>query len=79
MNKILKSLEAIFQNYFNNKRIKLDNKTNSKNIKNWDSLAQVGLVLAIEKKFKLKFSLKEIEKLNNIGDMINLIIKKNKK
>jgi len=79
MNTIINILEKIFQNYFNNKKIKLNKKTNSKNIKNWDSLAQVGLILAIEKKFNLKFSLKEIEKLNNIGDMVNLILKKNKK
>ena len=42
-----------------------------------DSLAQVGLILLIEKKYKLRFSIGEIEKLKNIGDMINLLEKLN--
>ena len=76
MKTILKNLEEIFQNYFNNKKIKLKINTNAKHIKNWDSLAQVGLILAIEKKFKLKFSITEINKLNNVGEMVSLIEKK---
>jgi acyl carrier protein len=76
MKLILKNLESIFQNYFNDKKIKLKNYTNSKHIKNWDSLAQVGLILAIEKKYRLKFSIKEISQLKNVGEMVSLIEKK---
>ena len=53
---------------------------NFKNIKNWDSLAQVALIISIERKFKLKFSVKEVDSLKNIGDMVKLIMTKiNKK
>jgi acyl carrier protein len=55
-------------------------KSTAKDIKNWDSLAQVALIISIERKFKLKFSVKEVDNLKNIGDMVNLImVKKNKK
>lgn len=79
MSMVLKNLENIFQTYFNNKKIKLKSSTTAKDIKNWDSLAQVGLILAIEKKYKMKFSLRDIEKLENIGGMVKLIEKKIKK
>lgn len=77
-NKYLIDLNEIFSKYFNRK-ISLKNSTSAKNIKGWDSLAQVGLVLMIEKKYKIKFSIKDIEKLKNIGDMINVLIKLNEK
>lgn len=78
--KYLKELNKIFIAYFNNKKILINEKTTSKDIKNWDSLAQVALIISIERKFKIKFSVKEVDNLKNIGDMIKLIIaKKNKK
>jgi acyl carrier protein len=45
----------------------------AKDIKNWDSLAQVALIISIERKFKIKFSVKEVDNLKNIGDMMKLI------
>ena len=75
----LKELNKIFITYFNNKKIKLVEKTTAKDIKEWDSLAQVALIILIEKKFKLKFSVKEVENLKNIGDMVKLIGSKSKK
>jgi acyl carrier protein len=74
--KITNNLNKIFRDYFNNDKISLNNKTTSKNIKAWDSLAQISLIILIEKKFKIKFTVKEVESLSNVGDMINLIKKK---
>lgn len=78
--KYLKELNKIFVAYFNNKKILINEITTAKDIKNWDSLAQVALIISIERKFKLKFSVKEVDNLKNIGDMVKLImVKKNKK
>jgi acyl carrier protein len=74
--KIINTLNKIFRGYFNNDKISLNNKTSSKNIKAWDSLAQISLIILIEKKFKIKFTVKEVESLSNVGEMINLINKK---
>lgn len=75
-NKIINNLNKIFRDYFNNNKISLNSKTTSRNIKGWDSLAQISLIILIEKKFKIKFTVKEVESLSNVGDMINLINKK---
>ena len=53
--KYLKELNKIFVTYFNNKKILINEKTTAKDIKNWDSLAQVALIISIERKFKLRF------------------------
>ena len=38
-----------------------------------ESLANISLVIAIEKEFNVSFSLKEIKALLDVGDMIDLI------
>ena len=75
---ILAKIKPIFQKVFNKKNIKLNYKSSSSNIRNWDSLAQITLVLNIERMFKIKFKISEISALNNVGEMIDLILKKKK-
>ena len=48
------------------------------NFKSWDSLAHLNLLLTIEKKFKIKFTLKEMYELRSVKEIIKLIEKKQK-
>ena len=50
---IEKNLKDIFVNIFNLPKNKINEKTNYKNVKKWDSLNQVKLIMAIESKFKI--------------------------
>lgn len=72
---ILKELEVIFRDIFDNDDIVLTDATNSDDIEDWDSLEQINLLVAIEKKFNLKFKLDEVSNLANVGDMVSLIEK----
>ena len=54
--KVLKKIEPIFHKVFENKKIKLKFTSSSKNISRWDSLAQINLVVNIEKLFKIRFN-----------------------
>ena len=72
---IIKELEPIFLDILN-KKISLNEETNASNIEEWDSLANFNILMEIERKFKISFNLNEIEKLKNIGEMANLILKK---
>jgi|TARA_B110000971_G_C19605540_1_gene318066 acyl carrier protein len=74
--KVLKKIEPIFHKVFENKKIKLKFTSSSKNISRWDSLAQINLVVNIEKLFKIRFNVSELSRLKNVGEMIDLIIKK---
>ena len=46
--------------------------------KSWDSLAHLNLLLTIEKKFKIKFSLNEMYELKRVKEIIKVIEKKQK-
>lgn len=74
--KILKGLQPIFQDIFNDEELVITNETNATHIKDWDSLAQIRLVAAIETEFSIKFTFKELQSLKNVGDMVDLIHKK---
>jgi acyl carrier protein len=45
-------------------------------VEDWDSLAHINLVVAIEKRFRIKFALGELQSLKNVGDMLDLIARK---
>ena len=48
------------------------------NFKSWVSLAHLNLMLTIEKKFKIKFSLNEMYELRSVKEIIKVIEKKQK-
>lgn len=47
--------------------------TTANDIEDWDSLSHVRLMVAIERKFKIKFKNSEIESMMKVGDLVNLI------
>jgi acyl carrier protein len=53
--------------------------TSADDIEGWDSLTHVNLIVAVESGFSVKFSLKEMAGLRNVGDMIDLIVDKIRK
>ena len=73
---IIKKLERIFRDIFDEEDLGISNETTAEDIEDWDSLAHIQLVLAIEKDFNVKFALGELQTLQNVGDMVDLIIKK---
>jgi acyl carrier protein len=74
---IKKKITAIFRDVFDDPTLLVQDSTHSKDIDDWDSLNHINLIVAIEKEFKIKFALGELESLKNVGEMIRLIQKKN--
>ncbi len=73
---ITKKLQKILIGFFKNKELKIKNNTKIKDIKGWDSLNHVKIIVLLEKKFKMKFSGDQIYKIKNINDILKNIIKK---
>lgn len=72
---IFEELTEIFRDIFDDEEIVLTDETTADDIEDWDSLEQINLLVAIEKKFSIKFKLDEVSHLANVGDMVNLVQK----
>lgn len=66
-------LQEIFRDRFDDEELVITEEMTAADIEDWDSLAQINLIIAIEKEFKVRFSLEEVSKLKNIGEMLDLI------
>ena len=73
---ILQQLVSIFQEELDNEEIILSRETTADDIEEWDSLSHIQLIVAVEKAFKIRFTSSEIQSWNNVGEMIDSILKK---
>ena len=70
---IEKELMLVFRDIFHDDTIVLIPTMTAKDIKGWDSLNHINLVLAVEKHFKVRFTVKEISRLPNVGGLTDII------
>ena len=67
-------LTKIFQDVFNDKNIILGDATTAKDVKDWDSLATISLISEIEYQFSVKFSMKAVQGMKSVGEMVGIIL-----
>ncbi len=72
----MEKVQRIFREVFDDDTLVIKDSTNSSDIEDWDSLEHISLVVSMEKEFDLKFDLKEVNKLANVGEMVDLIASK---
>jgi len=70
---IKNKLTEIIRDVLDDETITLTRETTAKDVEDWDSLAHISIIVAVEKEFKAKFDLYDIKRLKNVGDMIDLI------
>ena len=66
-------LAEIFQDVFDEDSIRVTPELSANDVDGWDSLTHIRLMLTVEKAFKIKLSVPEIGKLENVGDLVMLI------
>jgi acyl carrier protein len=69
-------LTAIFRESLDNDSLTLTETTTAKEVEGWDSITHVLIIVAAEKKFRVKFTAGEIQQLKNVGDLASLIRRK---
>lgn len=73
---ILERVEAILRDVFDLPQLVVTPNLTAQDVEEWDSIAHIRVVVAIEQEFKVKFALGELQSLQNVGDMLRLIEKK---
>jgi acyl carrier protein len=45
-------------------------------VESWDSLTHMLLITEVENSFSVKFRLKDLNKMRNVGDLVDILITK---
>lgn len=71
---IMEKLNEIFTDVFD-KDITVTSQTTAADIEGWDSLIHITLISEVEDAFGIKFSMKQILDMQNVGEMVDIIQK----
>lgn len=78
-NTVKSRLTEVFRDVFDDEDIELSEKTTADDIDGWDSLEHITLISAVEKEFKMRFTMKEVSGMKNVGEMMDIIAERAKK
>jgi len=76
VNEVIAQFQEIFIDVLDEDDIVLNAETTADDIDEWDSLTHVQLIVAIEKHFKVKFTVTELEEYKNVGAMCKAVAEK---
>lgn len=71
---IFEKLNGIFSDVFD-ESITVTDATTSADIEDWDSLTHITLISEVEDAFGIKFSMKDVLGMKNVGEMADIIEK----
>jgi len=72
----LETLNDLFRQVFDDHDIQITRQMTANDVDGWDSLSHVNLITAVEAKFKIRFTQKELLTLKNVGDLLDHIERK---
>jgi len=73
---VLEQITLIFRSELEDESIQLEFDTTADDVEGWDSITHVQLIVAIERKYGIRFTSKEIQGFKNVGELCEAIIAK---
>lgn len=74
---IIENISEILISILNHEDFIMTEELSAKDVEGWDSLSHIMIISSIEKKFNIRFKLKDLNSLNNLRSLVDLIISKN--
>jgi acyl carrier protein len=71
---VLAKLQLIFDDIFM-EPVVVTETLSADDVPEWDSLLHISLVVAVERAFKIRFGVGELESTKNVGEFADLIVK----
>jgi len=66
-------LQTVFREVFDDPALVITRATTAEDIEDWDSIAQMNLLVAIEEHFHMRFKMEETTRFQNVGEMMDII------
>lgn len=71
---VFSRLNKVFREVFDNEEITVEDRTTANDVERWDSLMHITLVSEVEDEFDLHFEMRDVTKMQNVGDMVDKIL-----
>ena len=71
-------LNEVFRDVFGDSSLSVNENTTSADIEDWDSLEHINLIAAVENEFGLRFKMREVSGMKNVGEMLAIIAERGK-
>ncbi len=75
---VFAALDEVFQDEFDDDTLHVTDATTADDIEDWDSLEHINLVVAVERRFGIKFTMGEVTGMKNVGEMVDIILQRTK-
>ena len=72
---ILDRLNPVFQDIFDDESLTVTEQTTADDVDGWDSLTHITLISAVEDEFGIRFAMKDLVKLKDVGELARLVRK----
>jgi acyl carrier protein len=69
-------LIAIMRDVFDENDLEYSDSLTADDVEGWDSLSHVRFLVAVEKEFSFRFTSGEIDGLKNIGEALDIIVRR---
>ncbi len=76
MSEILDRMQIVFRDVLDDDGLVLRPEMTAADVEAWDSLSHINLIDAIEREFKVRFTIAEVASLMSVGDLKALVEKK---
>ncbi len=77
MDDVRSQLQEVFRDVFDDPALVLRDEMTANDVEGWDSLAHINLIIAVERRLKIKFAMAEISRMKepgqNIGSFLRLV------
>ena len=73
---IYENLTTIFRDVFLRDDLVLTAELSAKDVADWDSFKQIEIIIAVQEQFGINFRTRELDSLNDVGDLVRLIASK---
>jgi acyl carrier protein len=73
---IMEILTDIFRDVFDMPSLELHDNMTAADVDNWDSLNHINLIVSVERRFKIRFTTREVTALKNVGNLADLTQRK---
>jgi acyl carrier protein len=71
---VYERLGGVFRDIFDDDGITLGDATTASDVEGWDSLMHISLINAVQDEFGMKFAMKDVTGMKNVGQMVDLIL-----